>query len=118
MTAPVQKGGQAFSFGFQGYTYSGVQMEDVDVTPEADVEKIAGDNGETVAKIYKDPRVTISLNGLVKDAALTAVKAIKIGDAVTINSVVYGCDKSSCKWSRGIGKWSFAGTKEDSMTYT
>ena len=107
--------GTALLIGFDGHTYSGVIMENVKVSAEADVEAIKGEDNATTTKIISDPKKTISFSALITG---TSAPDIAVGDTVAINSVSYFADSAVVTYERGVAKLDFAGTKEASMTYS
>ena len=111
----VQKGTTVL-VGFQSLTLSGTIMDSVGRTPIAEVKTIKGENNATVTKLISDPGFRITFECTVTTHA--TFNTIKIGDAITINSIAYMVESSEPKYSREEVKWTVTAVKEDTMTYT
>ena len=109
-----------FNVGIGSYTYSNVKVRKVTLTPVGEIRPIPGEQGETLSKVITNPGKKIRLEGAVlTGSAMTAVVALKKGDAITINSVAYMVeDKSIDLVAAQETMVSIDAIKEDSMAYT
>lgn len=114
-TTQVQKG-TGLIVGIGGFTYSGHIVETANPKLVADVETIKGEDNETTTKIISDPKKTLKIEVIAKTGS--TVDTLKVGDAVTINSVTYMVVDCDVKRSRSALKATLDLIKEDSMTYT
>lgn len=112
----VQKG-TSVTVGFMGKTYSNLIMQTVSFGPIANEKDIIGENGATTTEIYTDPGTKLTLEGVVLSAGLTALKALKKGDAVTVDSVAYRIDDIELKGSAEEAHCTLSLIKKDSMTH-
>lgn len=112
----VQKG-TAVSVGFMGKTYASLIMQAVSFGPDSELKEIKGENNATTTEIYSNPGAKLTLEGVVLSSALTALKAIKKGDAVTVDSVAYRVDDIEIKGSPEEAHCTISLIKRDSMTH-
>jgi hypothetical protein len=113
---PVQLG-TALEVGIGDYTYTGNIVQGVDHEPTANEEIVYGEDLETTTVIITDPARNFTLNVLGKSG--TAIESLKIGDRITVNSVI--CRVTAAPVTRSAGKAISARItvrKEASMTYT
>lgn len=113
--ATTQKGEQ-LDIGIGGYTYTGYIVEDVTITPTAEIDVIKDEDNATVTKLISDPGETLNINCIIKNGSSVN---FDIGDSITINGTTYMLDTgSSVSRSRGAARLTLSLIKEDSMTYT
>ena len=121
MAAATQKG-QEMLVGLGSLTFTGYFVESMDVEPIADVEEIRDENDAVATKIISNPGVRLSGRMMVKassgDPVDTKLDSRKLGDSITINSVVYFIESWKVSRSRKTAAVDFAAVKEDSMTYS
>jgi len=117
--------GAVVHVGFGGNTNTNLVMQAVTETVGmANKKAILGEQNATVTKIYTDPGKRIRLTGVLKNAAsddaeLTAVRAMKIGDEITVNSVIYCIDEApEIEHSAEEARVALVAIREDSMGAT
>ena len=80
----VQKG-TVVHVGFGGNVHTNLIMSAAsETTGAANVSSIRSEQGATVTHIIKNPSRAVRLTGVLKGSALTTVRALKMGDAVSI----------------------------------
>jgi len=80
----VQKGTVVY-VGFGGNVHTNLIMQTAsEETGNATVNSIRGDQGATVTHIITDPTRAVRLTGVLKGAAIATVRALKMGDAVSV----------------------------------
>ncbi len=80
----VQKGTVIIT-GFSGNTHTNLIMSAAEeTTGDATVKTIKSEQGAAATHLITNPRRAVRLTGVLKGAALTTVRALKMGDVVTL----------------------------------
>jgi hypothetical protein len=117
----VQKG-TAVCVGFNGYTYSNFIVTDVTLAfGQANVKDIMGEQGAVVTKLLTNPRKGLTISGVIKASGteLATLVALKVCDAVTVNTVAYGvAEPPQIVMGTEEARCTLVLVKEDSFTYS
>lgn len=113
----VQKG-TSVVVGMNSLTYGTCLMQTASEERTDEIKEIRGANNAVVTKLISNPGKRYTVEGVLLSADLTAARALKRGDAVSINSV--SCMVEDVKIGVGLeeAKVTITAIKEDSMTYT
>lgn len=113
----VQKG-TTCTVGFNSRTVGTWIMQDSGEAPGAVIKEIKGPQGAVVTKLLTNPHKTYKATGVLLSADLTAMASAKIGDAISINSVLCMITSLDISFSAEDARATLTAIKEDSMTYT
>jgi len=110
--------GTSVVVGYNGMTYGGMFQVEGSASPMADVEQIKGPQGATLTWLITDPRKEYKVSGVCLSADQTAVESMKIGDAVTIDTVACQLTNLELSYSAGAMKATITAVKYDSVTHS
>jgi len=114
----VQRGA-AVSVAFGGLTNTNLIMQTASEQALGEIKPIKGEQGARVTELYTDPGKQYVLTGVVKNTgdALTALRAYKKGDIVTVNSVTCRIEDISLEFSAEETRCTLTVVKHDAMSY-
>jgi hypothetical protein len=113
----VQKG-TSVVVGYNGMTYGTLFQVEGNASPMADIEEIKGPQGATLTFLITNPRKEYKVSGICLSADQTAVEAMKIGDAVSIDSVSCILTGLDLSYSAGAMKATITAVKYDAVTHS
>ncbi len=116
MAAPTQKGGVTLVVGINGYTYANTIVEEARRKPTGNVDKYQDEDDNTVTRVYSDPGKEVSLSVIGKTGH--GLESLKLGDAVSVNSLPLLLDDADILFTRKAVKGNLKLSAEDGLALT
>lgn len=97
---------------------TGIIMQTADESAVGETSIIRGTDNATVTVLETDPGWRRTIEAVLVSAALTAARALKKGDSITINSIIHRVEEVKIGHGLLEARVTITAIKEDSMTYT